>query len=665
MSANPHRSALGRFADALRCSAARVIPAGLAVVALTLVLITGLQPAVADFTVELHPDNDVRIVNGGALPGDDPDPELEADTPLANNVAALSVRFPEGSPSIYYLGSERDIDLIVDGDLPGGATATATAYHLGFKQDIDSFNVTLGEDAWSISAESLSVIDQGRVEIRVALTAPGLRAVEIAQEYLFLPRGLDEDLVETWYDPPSPEEVAEALEVIQDFTPVPGVGFVDFEPAPGAQIYYVAEAGSDSNSGLTPEDPLRTVKAAYQRVGDGDGDTILLKAGDTFSGGIGGFVKSGASSEQPFLISTYGGGDRPIVHTNGDGFLFAPPGAVVSNVVINGLYLLANQRSDHETAIIWYASGKNITLQDLKVEGGKNNVVFQGPHAASIQNVTIRRCIIVDSWSHYQNGHSSGIYLDNVDTAIIDECTLDHNGWNPDVRGAVRTKFNHNVYVQKNSTNVDVFRSIFSRGSHNGLQLRSGGIIQDCLFYENALAAFVAQQPSLMEGNVVMRSTDMDPNDPEDFRGDGLEVLPCEHAVVRNNLVLEKIGQAGWAAGIEIEWREDIIDPPSNFFVEIYDNIVVRYPMQYEHTGIKNWAGSRATVSKRNNIVDQVSGGNDSPSFVDPSRSMDNYVSGGFNAFIEAARNRPLGTWDPVMSAASFNAFMREGFTPR
>ncbi|CAN0454556.1 unnamed protein product, partial [Ectocarpus fasciculatus] len=111
-------------------------------------------------------------------------------------------------------------------------------------------------------------------------------------------------------------------------------------------------------------------------------------------------------------------------------------------------------------------------------------------------------------------------------------------------------------------------------------------------------------------------------------------------------------------------WRDDIVDPPSEFVVEIYNNTVIRYPMTYEHTGIKIWTDA-ADVSLQNNIVDKESGGNDTPNFVDDSRSMDNYVSGGFDAFIREARNRPMGTWDPIYSAASFNQFMREGYTPR
>ncbi|MEM1446310.1 MAG: right-handed parallel beta-helix repeat-containing protein [Planctomycetota bacterium] len=662
MSVDTLRSALTRVSNFAGRSQRRAV----AVLAMALLLAIGLQPAVADFVVELHSGNDVRIVNDGGLPAEDAAVELEADQPLANRIAALQVRFPEGSPSIYYLGSERDLDLIVDGQLPGGATATVAAFNRTQNRYVESFDVTLGEDAWTIAAEDLAIIDQGRVELQVTLTAPGLRSVQIAQDYLFIPRGLDEDLVETWYDPPTPEEVAQTLKLIPDFTPVPGVGFVDYEPTPGAQVYYVAESGSDNNSGLSPQDPLRTIKTAYKKVGDGDGDTILLKAGDTFSGGIGGFTKGGKSVDEPFLISTYGDGDRPIIHTNGDGFIFAPPGVFVSNVVINGLYILANERTPEEDGINWMSAGKNITIQDTKIEGYKGAISFNGPHPDSIQNVTFRRCIIVDSYSpDPKYGHSSGLYMEDVTGAIMDECVFDMNGWNPEVRKAKRTKFNHNVYIQNTCVDINAYRTIFSRGSHNGLQLRSGGIIQDCLFYENALAAFVAQKPSLMEGNVVMRADDMDPNDPDMFRGDGLEVLPCEHAIVRNNLILDKIGQAGWAGGIEVEFRDDIVTPPDRFFVEIYDNIVVRYPMEYENSAIHNWAGSKAEVVKRNNILDKVSGGDDSPNFVDPSRSMDNYVTGGFASFIEAARNRPLDTWDPVVSAASFNAFMREGFTPQ
>ncbi len=641
------------------CSSRTARPA-VAVLA-ALLMATASPLAAGDITVELHPDNDVRVVNGNDLSaaGDDSAGPSFLEAP-PENTAAVTVRFPRFNPDTYILGSGEDLELIVDGVLPQGAKLDIRAWDLSERYEIPGFGVSLTASDWTIPAELLDRLPVGQVELRAVLSAPGLRNVEIAQRYLVLPEGSEPVDLETWYDVPLPEYIEAGTEPPEL---IAGEGFVEYTPAPGQQIYYVSETGSDKNDGLTEATPLRTLVEAYRRVGDGDGDWILLKAGDTFSGGFDSFRKSGKSKDEPFLVGVYGEGDRPVVLTNGDGFITSF--GRVSHVVLEGIYVLANKRQPKEYGIYWLASGTDITLQDMKIEGFIFNVVFQALEHGLISDVVMRRCIILDSYGHYEGhkgGHSSGLFMKNVTNALIDECTFDHNGWHPDIQGATRTKFNHNIYVQKDCRYVDVYRSLFFRGAHHGVQLRCGGEMINNTFIRNALAAYVAQDPSVMSDNVVLEADDMNPNNPLFHRGSGLEILPCSDALVENNLVLDKVGQAAWAGGIEVKWRSDVVDPPPTFNVTIRNNTVARWHRK-GGKAIADWSG-KANVTYSGNLLDEVSGG-EPLNFVDPSRTHHTYLPGGFDAFIEGARNRSRGTWDPTYGAATFNNWMRQGYQLR
>ncbi len=642
---------------------------------LILMLLVGalVCPAVmsrADVTVEVYPDDGVRVVNDGT-PLSNGSHDVGYEGYAEAEIAAVTVRFPGYSPATYIQGSGKAIDLIVDGDLPAGASLKVRAWHLADQEYADGFDVSLSEGNWTITGDDIAALSVGHYELQATISVPGRRPVQIAQRYVIIPEGLEDAPIDTWYDVPPIEEI----EAIPDLVVIPGAGLIDFKPTPGAQTYFVSESGSDSNDGLSESSPLRTLAAAYGKVGDKDGDWILLKAGDTFRGGFPNFNKGGRSPEEPMLIGVYGSGDRPTVHTNGDGFIQAF--GEISHVVLEGIHVYANQRdvrgayptgsAAKEYGIYWLASGKNITLQDMKIEGFKSNVVFQAYGKGRIQNVNIRRCIIIDSYAHYQGskgGHSAGMYLDNVKNAVIDESFFDHNGWRKGVEGASRTMFNHNVYVQKNCENVNAYRSVFSRGSHHGIQLRCGGEIVNNLFVRNALQAFVAQAPSLMENNVALEADDMNPDNAQYHRGSGFEVLPCEHAIVRHNLAVDKVGSADWSGGIEVKYRDVIVDPPARFYVEIYNNTVVRWPRrQGKDSSIASWADS-AEVVKRDNVLDAASGGSN-VSFVDPSRTIHTYLPGGYDAFLDGGRNRARGSWDPVYGAATFNQWMREGYKVR
>src|SRR5687767_2602598 len=86
------------------------------------------------------------------------------------------------------------------------------------------------------------------------------------------------------------------------------VGFVS--PAAAAD-YYVSSGGSDGNAGTTANAPWRTL-SRVNAVALQPGDRVLLRAGDTFPGGLS--LDSGdvGTPSAPIAIASYGTGRAAI-----------------------------------------------------------------------------------------------------------------------------------------------------------------------------------------------------------------------------------------------------------------------------------------------------------------------------------------------------------------
>ena len=100
-------------------------------------------------------------------------------------------------------------------------------------------------------------------------------------------------------------------------------GWSLFEPSQDTIIYYVSSSeGDDLNDGLSPNEPFQTYSMAISQARDNHPDWILLKRGDEFEESI--QVNSGRSSEEPFLVSSYGDSiQRPLLKVgSNDGVIF-------------------------------------------------------------------------------------------------------------------------------------------------------------------------------------------------------------------------------------------------------------------------------------------------------------------------------------------------------
>ncbi|MEO1236925.1 MAG: right-handed parallel beta-helix repeat-containing protein [Planctomycetota bacterium] len=489
----------------------------------------------------------------------------------------------------------------------------------------------------------------------------------------------------------------------QPGAPLPGpplasvAGFSMLTPSADSRVVYVSARGNDNNHGLSPDAPLRTPRAGYARLRDGFPDHLLFFAGDVFTGNLGAITKSGRSAQEPMVIGAYvppGFPDapRPILMSPGSAWARKEFNARGSHLVFRGLHILPVYRDParpdfnpdrlgrdqwNQAGLQFFGDARNITVEDCKLERFKFALVFQSDERSGpLQNVRVHRTVVADSFGHWNRdiaGHSSGLFARWVDGLTITDSVFDHNGWHPDVSGAGKTKFNHNVYVQRDCRNVSVRNTVFARASSHGMQLRSGGNVEDSLFVDNALAFYVARHESLVRDNVVLHSTDLG-DGPDDRRGQGIETLPCVHARLVGNIVSQKRGTARHAPAIGITWAKEASSwlDGRDYRVTLDNNRVYDWPRnEGRDPSVHVGTPSADVVGLDTNQLDPASGGRFDPArWLDPERDVETYAASlglepTLDAFLQRARNRPLGTWDPRFTAAGVNAHVREGFTEK
>ena len=630
--------------------------------ALAPLLILAAAPAPAqEVSVQVTPENTVVVTSGFELET----VSTQGGSGDGAETSRMTVLFPEQKPAVYELESEEDYVLIVDGWLPEDADILLEAFNTNTGEAVEGFEHVIRGGDWLIDAQYMDQLPAGEVTLSATLRTPDRRDAKVTHPFYILePNVVMADRDDDWFDWEL-DDLDDGLDGLYE----PGEGFMTFEPPADARVYYVSSSGSDANDGLTESRPLQTLRGAYAKIRDDSGDWILLKAGDTFDGGFGVWAKSGESPEKPLHVGVYGDGDRPLVLTRGGSFWRGFSGTY--NVRIDGIHAIADARLNRsENSIQWHEAGMsligtggNILIHDVKLEGFTTGLVFQGFAGGVLRNIAFYRTIVNNSFSHWDSSigsHSQGIYADTIDNLQFVECTFDRNGWNPELPNAVRTKYNHNLYIQDTCTNIVVRRNIISRGSSHGLQLRPGGDIIDNLFVRNAMAFFVQDSTSTIMDNVVIGSDDIN---ARDIRGHGILINPTVDATVANNIITGKLGRAGWMPAIQTAWTR-YRDEISGFDVHMHDNVIWDWHMDVPHEPIKIDGSSR--ITRYNNAVDGViTETGTRVAYKDPTVGFDAYTEEGFSEFLKHAVNRRRGEWDEKYSAPKFNAYMRDGFSIR
>jgi len=612
-------------------------------------------------------------------PATDPVMETpEGDGGSTAGSVAVEVHFAAETPTQYVQGSGQVIELDVSGDLPAGGDVLMLSWSVSQGQMVDAFAHELTGRPFKVSNSKLDQLPTGAAELQALVRLPGQPLVIRKFPITVVGEG----------QTPVDEPVADEPTTTTDYTglEISADGFTVFNESSDTQKIYVAANGNDNNNGLSPSTPVKSPRRGYELLRNDKPDWLLFKAGDTFSGNIGDWSKSGRSKTEKMMVGTYGTGDRPLMVTEGGNFISNQFGADVKHVAFTGLEIYAASRDPNRAGfepnedkranpevlkqygLYFLGDDEDILVEDCKFRLFMFNIVFQsGENSGYAKDIQIRRNIIVDSYGHWSGqygGHSSGVFLAWVDGALIEECVFDHNGWNERVSGASRTKFNHGMYIQKTSKNLVVRNCVVARSSAHGLQLRGGGDVQDSLFVANALGFYVARNKSVVNKNVVLQSDDMS---SKDLRGAGISTLPCLEATITNNIISQKVGTAAHASAIAITWAEEASAwvGGQGYRIRLADNKIHQWSSNRGAINIDT--GSAQVLQNERNAADKASGGEGNPPWIDPDRDVASYMQSigkqaSLEAFIDAARNRPRGQWVEAYTSHGVNTYIREGF---
>jgi hypothetical protein len=309
-------------------------------------------------------------------------------------------------------------------------------------------------------------------------------------------------------------------------------GWTVITPEADSRVIYVSNSqGNDSNDGRSPEHPVKSLSRGTALIRDDSSDQLLLKRGDVWNNEtFNGWWKGGKSAQEPLVIGAYGQGERPLLNT-GDRSGFEAAGSKngrIDHLSIVGIAMMANGRlpgpdftsSKEAIGIRLLAPTKDFLVEDCYIRGYTSNIIFQA-FFGDLTDLRVRRSVIVDSYSPSSQGHSQGLYAEQVTGLTLEENIFDHNGWNDDVAGGGATAFNHNVYIRADSSNVVARGNIFAHASSYGLQARAGGIIENNLFVANPIGmsfglvngspAVVGDITGAVRGNVFIGSKDAAP----------------------------------------------------------------------------------------------------------------------------------------------------------
>jgi PKD repeat protein/polygalacturonase len=221
--------------------------------------------------------------------------------------------------------------------------------------------------------------------------------------------------------------------------------------------YYVSNSGKDSNDGMFPSTPWKTIGKVNTAMSDGTiktGDNIYFKCGDNFTDATLN-IKIGGTAADPMVIGDYGTGNRPIFYESGDDIIICTT-KEVNYVTVQNLALKKGNEgisfSNNHTGIIV----RNVTIDGnslsamyfnatvgLKIENciitnsHLGGIELYGSHYHALSNVTIRNCSISgnypyadaveihdgDNVPYYDVG--SNFFIENVTVTKFGRCGFD------------------------------------------------------------------------------------------------------------------------------------------------------------------------------------------------------------------------------------------------
>jgi hypothetical protein len=341
-------------------------------------------------------------------------------------------------------------------------------------------------------------------------------------------------------------------------------------------VYVSSSQGNDANDGLSESTPKASIPAGFALLRNGHGDHLRLRRGDGFSLSYLIWMKSGASAQEPMVLSAYGSGPRPIVDPGPGEAIHITPGFrsanTVRHVAISGVSFVATRRDfnrpDYDISrvsptglgirIVGVETTAAEIVEDLLIEDCSfvflgQGIVLEGPYLDSVRNVRLRRNVIADTYSTH--GHTNGVYVSNVRGLSMEENIVDGVQRAPGMDPAQSASaLSHAVYVQSTARDITLRNNIFARAFDGGM-MRPGGIYEGNLVVDVLLGnhqgfMWSESAPIILEGvdaqvrgNAFLKLGS----------GQGINVGNIRSGVISNNLLLSGARTGGngiWLLGL-------------------------------------------------------------------------------------------------------------------
>lgn len=321
--------------------------------------------------------------------------------------------------------------------------------------------------------------------------------------------------------------------------------------------------------------PYATVAAGYAQVRDGYSDILLLERGDTWvtrfsSGGIGNWLKSGASSAAPIIFSSYGTGARPQITSDNVGTALTTYDT--NNLLISNIYFYLADWTLAKRAVDIIGTSDHITYEDCRIDGHHEGKI-QG---TGVTNIAIRRCVFYGNQAHdgqlYAESASDVLIEENVFSTPYDEDYIDGS------------PLGRHLYFSAGDCGNDCLNGVILRGNifyasdREGADIRCGGEIYHNLFVQSYLrvgdvGSGVRQISSgdiysnvLMEGSTNTGTATI------------ISLLANDGSRAYDNIITDNTGITVNAMGISVSGNSG--STPSNMVarnIDVSNNIVYKY----------------------------------------------------------------------------------------
>lgn len=232
--------------------------------------------------------------------------------------------------------------------------------------------------------------------------------------------------------------------------------------------YFISDNGDDSNTGLSPEDPWKTIDKVNS-LNLQSGDIVLFEGSYDYPGNLYFDANDGNNSANAVKISSYGTGRATIKAGNGYGiFAYNTSGFVIDNIIVagsgmdsntdSGIYFLNDLPGNIKLDLIeitncevygfkdngiviggWNENSgfTNVLIENNKVHDILDKGIFSFGKFSSTKtgyahsNITVRSCEVynIKGYKKEKSAHSgNGIVLSDVQHSVIEHCTAYNSG---------------------------------------------------------------------------------------------------------------------------------------------------------------------------------------------------------------------------------------------